>query len=451
MAAAAAAASPMTSEPKITAAVVEALSEKRQEPDWLRRRRLEAWEAFERLPIQLPPDSPTAKHYTKLTQLKMEGFTPIGLDGKGPKAAIPAMPVLEEFEALAVVEGTQAKRVFLSEGLRAQGVIFTDLVTAAQRHSQLVEKYLNSPTLHGVPSGERKPTAFHAALWSGGMFLYVPAQVQIPEPIQVIHKAQAPGCALSTHTLILAEPGSMLTYVDGYASPPGTPEALHTEIQEVHVGEGAAVHFYSLQNWSQSAVDFSHRKAVVAKDAHMSWVVGNIGSHLTVSQVENVLAGTGASGQNLGVFLGHGEQHEDISANASHLAPHTQNTILTKGVVTDAATSVYRGHIFIDQPAGDTDSQLSGATLLLSDQAHANAVPSLEIKTNNVKAKHAAYVTNLDQDQIFYVMSRGIERRQAERIVVDGFFEPVLSRIRGPLVRALFQRPLQERMRHGGY
>lgn len=447
----AAAAAPAVSEPKITAAVVEALAERRQEPDWLRRRRLEAWEAFEKLPLQLPADSPTVKHYTKLTQLKMEGFTPIGLNGRGSKAVVPAMPVLEEFEALAVLEGTQTKRAFLSEGLRSQGVIFTDLVTAAQRHPQLVEKYLLSRTLHGVPPDEQKPAAFHSALWTGGMFLYVPAHVQIPEPVQVIHKAQAPGCALSTHTLIIAEPGSMVTYVDGYASPPGTPEALHTEIQEAHVGEGAAVHFYSLQNWSQSAVDFSYRKAVVHKDAHMSWVVGNLGSHLTVSRVENVLAGPGASGQNLGLFLGHGEQHEDISANAAHLAPHTQNTILTKGVVTDAATSVYRGHIFIDQPAGDTDSQLSGATLLLSEHAHANAVPSLEIKTNNVKAKHAAYVTNLDQDQIFYVMSRGIERPQAERIVVDGFFEPVLSKIRGPAVRALFHRPVEERMRHGGY
>jgi len=232
--------------------------------------------------------------------------------------------------------------------------------------------------------------------------------------------------------------------VEVNASPEAEKTAWHSDVVEVLVGPGSRVNYYGIQQWSKNSYNFGLKKAVLHEGAEMNWATATFGSKIAKVMVENSLRGQHAESGNFGVFLGCRGQHIDISNNAHHLAPNTCNEIFTRGALIDNGTSVYRGLIKIDREAKHTDSNMSEYTLLLSDKTRANAVPALEIETNNVRAKHAAAVGQIDKDQLFYLMSRGLNKTTAERLIVRGFFESVLQNVKLQQVKNFIAGTLEE-------
>lgn len=411
----------------------------------MRVRRREAWRVFEKLPLEEPPDSPTAGHYTSLRSIGLDHYLPLpGQEVGGESDLKHSAEILAFFKAQRSSRsgGLQLYNSHrlggeLDHSLEAEGVVLEDLRGALKRHPELLKRYFMT---EAVPVGENKLTALHGALWSNGAFLYLPEGVQASLPLETLSATSGSGAGFFNHTLIVAEKGSRLVFLETQHSPPTEIQSLHTDLVEVFVGEGAKVDFLSLQDWSPKAYHFSIKRAVVGRGGSMRWIFGSFGAKLSVLKVATVLRGEEAYSGNFGVFFGRGEQHLDVTADTFHLAPYTRGESLTKGVVEDSATSVYRGLIKIERAARKTDTFLSGLILLMSKTAKANALPSLEINTNDVKAKHSNSVGQIDEEQLFYLMSRGLERREAERMIVEGFFEPILDKISFEEVAGEFRR-----------
>ena len=298
-----------------------------------------------------------------------------------------------------------------------------------------------------MPVGEGKFSALTGALSQTGVLLYVPRGVKVEQPLHSVLWGPGANLAYLTHLLIWLDEGASLTYVHEAASLTETAgQSMHSGIVEIRVGSGANLHFVELQSWGEHIWNFSHERARIERDGTLDWVFGAIGSHLTKNFSEIDLVGQGATGRMSGFYFTDGNQHLDHDTQQNHLAPNTTSDLLFKGALRDESHSVWQGMIYVAPGAQKTDGYQANRNLVLSPHARADSIPGLEILADDVRCTHGATVGKIDQDQVFYLRSRGIPYREAERLIVEGFFEPIMQRIPFEGVRARFQDAIMNKM-----
>lgn len=407
--------------PGLTRAAVEQLSATKNEPEWLRESRLRAWQIFEMLPMPGRTDEEWRR--TDLSKLNLEDLVPFS-EASGGAVESP-LRVNGTNAGLLTHQNSVTVDRSLQEDLAHQGVIFTDLDSAVREHPDLVKQYLMTEAV--VPD-YNKFTALNAAFWSGGTFLYVPRGVEATVPLRALYTLTAPHAGLFTHTLVVAEEGSRVAYLEEYASGKITGQALNAGVVEIFLKQSAHLTFVTLQDWTGDVYDISTQRALLDRDSQLDWLVIATGNGITKSNIEAALRGTGSSTQMLGILWGYGNQHTDYHTVQDHIAPHTTSDLLYKSALTDQAKSVFSGTIRVVKGAQGTDAYQANRNILLSPHAAAFPSPNLEIEANEVRCTHGATIGKVDEDQLFYLMARGLSQDQATRMIVEGFFEDVLQR-----------------------
>jgi Fe-S cluster assembly protein SufD len=332
----------------------------------------------------------------------------------------------------------------LDEYLLQQGVIFTDLRTAETRHSEKLANIIGQI----VKPDEGKFAALTAAMDSNGIFIYIPRDVHVNVPLHSVIWGPGPGLAYFSHILVWLEPDSSLTYVHESASPKSEiDQTLHSGLVEIHLSENARLQFVELQSWGDNVWNFSHERARVGRNANLEWTFGALGSNLTKNFSEIDLVGEGAVGKMSGFYFTDGKQHLDHDTQQNHLAPHTTSDLLFKGALKDSSRSVWQGMIYVAPGAQKTDGYQANRNLILSSKARADSIPGLEILADDVRCTHGATVGKIDPDSIFYLLSRGIPYAEAEHLIVEGFFDPIMQRIPFDGVRKRFQQAIINKMK----
>jgi Fe-S cluster assembly protein SufD len=274
----------------------------------------------------------------------------------------------------------------------------------------------------------------------------VPAGVSLDQPLQSILWGPGVDLAHISHLLVYLEEGSSATYVHESASPTEAGQTLHTGIVEIYVGPEAKLQFVELQSWGEHVWSISHERAHVDRNASLDWIFGAVGSKLTKNFTELSLVGQGSVGRMSGFYFTEHDQHLDHDTQQNHLAPNTTSDLLFKGALLDTSRSVWQGMIYVAPGAQKTDGYQANRNLVLSRKARADSIPGLEILADDVRCTHGATVGKIDQDQVFYLMARGIERVEAERLIVEGFFDPIMQRIPFDGVRERFQQAIHNKM-----
>jgi Fe-S cluster assembly protein SufD len=410
---------------------VEALSSFKDEPDWLAEKRLEAWRSFERLPMPTLRDE--AWRYTDISDISPEDFSPYApspdaaSEADLPDAVQRLIREGEENSALLVQHNSETAYSRVDEELSRKGVVFTDLHTALAEHEGLVRDRLFGL----VPGDYDKFSALSAALFAGGSFLYVPRGVDVEVPIQSYRWLDATGATMP-RTLVVVEEGASVTYIDEYASS-GTEDdepALSNGAVELYVGQGARLRYVSLQNWGRNVLHFNTIRSEAAKDATINSLVVSLGSELSRTNVDAGLAEAGSDSEMLGLYFADSNQVLDHYTLQDHLAPNAHSDLLYKGALRDESLAVFSGLIRVEPGAQKTDAYQTNRNLILgTDDAMAVSLPRLEIQADDVKCSHGSTTGQVDDVELFYLMSRGIPRREAEKLVVFGFFGEVTSRI----------------------
>jgi Fe-S cluster assembly protein SufD len=442
--------------------MVPTLSGAKSVPLAVRDYRERSWASFERLP--LPNTQEEAWRRTDIRGLQAGAFklpapyqsgravpgAPDSSNGKetaeGAELAPPAallQPLVGEHHGGQMVFQPGKVQVDLDPALAAKGVIFTDLATAEVEHPQILERILGKI----VRPDEGKFAALAGAFAQAGALVYVPRGVQVEEPLHSILWGPGLNRAYFSHLLVLLEEGSSLTYVHEAASATEiNGQTLHAGIVELQVGPAANLRFVELQSWGEHVWNFSHERARVERDGSLDWIFGAVGSHLTKNFSDLDLVGEGASGRMSGFYFTDGVQHLDHDTQQNHTAPHTTSDLLFKGALKDRSRSVWQGMIYVAPGAQKTDGYQANRNLTLSPQARADSIPGLEILADDVRCTHGATVGKIDPDHIFYLRSRGIPADQAERVIVEGFFDPIMQRIPFEGVRSRFQDAIREKM-----
>ena len=304
------------------------------------------------------------------------------------------------------------------------GVIAGSLAAAAEEHPELVQKHLGS-----LVADADKFSAQNTAEWEDGAFVYVPAGVRVPDPIVVSAVQGTPGTAMHWRSLIVLEEGAEATVAEQYMSGSEDLDAYFNPVTELIVGEGAKLEYLCVQDLSERSWILGTQRADVGRDAYLHWVGLGLGSGQGKLRMETDITGRGATARVTGAYVGHGNQHIDYDTTQEHAAPDTVSDLAFRGILRDRATSVWSGMIKVDPGAQRTDAFQESRNLLLSNGSHADAIPGLEIEANDVRCTHAATISKIDEDQVFYLMSRGLPRADAERLLVGGFLEVIAARL----------------------
>ena len=403
-----------------------------------------AWNAFKRL--SLPTTTEEAWRRTDIHNLPVDKFK---FAGPGAFNDLPSVredllkPLTGNQHGGQIVITPGGVTIELEEKLSRQGVIFTDLKTAEQKHPELLEKMIGKT----VNVEEGKFSALAGAFAQNGVVLYVPKGVTVEEPLHSVLWGPGADLAHISHILVLVDDGASVTYVHESASPDETgSNSMHAGIVEIQVMQEASLKFVELQSWGSHVWNFSHERARVDRAGKLDWIFGAIGSRLTKNFSELDLAGEGAQGRMSGFYFTDGNQHLDHDTQQNHLAQHTTSDLLFKGALKGRSRSVWQGMIYVAPGAQKTDGYQANRNLILSDAARADSIPGLEILADDVRCTHGATVGKLEQEPLFYLKSRGIPQSEAEKIVVEGFFDPIFQRIPFEGVRERFQQYIADKM-----
>jgi Fe-S cluster assembly protein SufD len=385
----------------------------------------------------MPVQKDKGWEFTDLSKFDPEGWEPSG-DGDLDTASAREPIVPANGAGVQQVDGTAASR----GGELPDGVVVSTLGEAVTEHAALVE-----PHLGALVSDRDKFAAQNTATWRGGMFVHVPAGVVVEQPI-VASVIQATAGALPWRSLIVVEAGAQVTVAEQWLSSAADLPAYFNPVTEIMVGDGASLEYLCVQDLSEQAWILGSQRAQVARDANLHWVGLGLGSGQGKLRMETDINGAGASARVTGAYAASGKQHIDYDTTQEHAAPHTTSDLAFRGVLRDRATAVWSGMIKVDPGAQRTDAFQESRNLLLTDGAHADAIPGLEIEANDVRCTHAATVARLDEGQIFYLQSRGLDRADAEHLLVGGFLEVIAGRLEGSpflhdTVSAALQRELE--------
>jgi Fe-S cluster assembly protein SufB len=411
--------------------LVRGLSRRKREPEWMLDHRLRALASFARQPapswgadLTMLPLEDLAYYVTPQTAAQTSwDDVPSEIKTTFDKLGIPAA----ERKYLAGV-GAQynSETVYhaLQAALRKKGVIFCDMETGVREHPELVKKYFG--TL--IPAHDNKFTALNAATWSGGSFIFVPAGVKVELPMQAYFRINAPAMGQFERTLIIAETGSEVQYIEGCSAPTYSRASLHAGVVEIFVGPGARVQYITMQNWSRDVYNLVTKRARVEANGRMGWIDGNFGSGVTMKYPACYLVGPQAHGEVLSISLAGQGQEMDCGARMLHLAPETSSLITAKSIVRHRGRSTFRGLVRMMPAAHQAVARMKCETLLLDQAARTETYPVLDIRVDDARATHEAAVSKVDAAQLFYLMTRGISEAAAVRLMVGGFIEPIVRK-----------------------
>jgi len=309
--------------------------------------------------------------------------------------------------------------------LEAKGVIFLDMDSGLREYPELVREYFGTV----IPASDNKFAALNTAVWSGGSFIYVPKGVHVEMPLQAYFRINTQNMGQFERTLIIVDEGAYVHYVEGCTAPIYSSDSLHSAVVEIIVKAGGRCRYTTIQNWSNNVYNLVTKRAVAYRNATMEWVDGNLGSRLTMKYPAVILMEEGAHGEVLSIaFAGHG-QHQDAGAKITHLAPHTTSQIISKSISKDGGRASYRGLLKIAEGAEGCKSNVVCDALLLDDQSRSDTYPTIEIDAQRVEMGHEASVSKIGEDQLFYLMSRGLSEDEANALIVNGFLEPLVKEL----------------------
>jgi Fe-S cluster assembly protein SufD len=390
-------------------------------PSFVQSIRKQAFEEFRALPI--PSQETEEWRYTDLSDfdLSFRAHVP-GHNGHPAVAA----------------HGSSTAMTTSNQEVKSLGVIFGDLDEAAEEHPELVEPHLHRI----VPTSRTKFTALHGAFRTGGTFLYVPAGVTIELPLQTVTYLDADGTAVFPHSLVVVGDDADVTFIDRYSSP-DLGRAFSDSIAEIVVGKAARVRYVSIQEWGSGVTHLGIQRATIDRDADFRSLAVGFGASLARAEAEAILEGAGAFSEMLGIFFADEDQHFDHRSEQDHVAPNCTSDLLYKGALRDRSRGVYSGWVHVRPNAQKTNAMQTSRNIILSDSAFARSIPNLEIEANDVRCGHAASVGPVEEEQLFYLMSRGIPRAEAEKLIVFGFFNEVLDRVTLEQVRTSAARAIE--------
>ena len=408
-------------------AVVEEISRMKGEPDWMRQFRLKSLAIFERKPLPtwggdlseidfgniyyyIKPSEKQGKEWEEVPEYIKNTFDKLGI----PEA---------ERKFLAGVSAQYESEVVyhsIREDLEKQGVIFLDMDSGLREHPDIVKEYFGTV----IPPADNKFSALNSAVWSGGSFIYVPPGVNVEIPLQAYFRINAENMGQFERTLIIADEGASVHYIEGCTAPIWTTDSLHSAVVELVAKKGAKIRYTTIQNWSRNVYNLVTKRAVAHEGATVEWIDGNLGSKLTMKYPGVWLMGPGAHAEILSVAFAGDGQHQDAGAKVVHAAPHTTSTITSKSVSKADGRTTYRGLVKVYPGAVGVKSNVRCDALLLDEESRSDTYPYMEIEEEQVSIGHEASVSKLGEEQLFYLMSRGLKESEAALMIVNGFIEP---------------------------
>src|SRR5215217_8003892 len=412
--------------------LVEDISAYKQEPEWMREFRLKALEHFQ--------NRPTPTWGGNLGQINFDDIHYFVRASERSERSWDEVPedIKKTFDRLGIPE---AERKFLSgvgaqyesevvyhqvnEALEKEGVIFTDMDTALREHEDLVREYWATV----IPPNDNKLAALNSAVWSGGSFVYVPAGAKVEMPLQAYFRINTENMGQFERTLIIAEEGADVHYVEGCTAPVYSSDSLHSAVVEIIAKPGAHVRYTTVQNWSQNVYNLVTKRAVAQEGATMEWVDCNLGSKLTMKYPSIYLLGEGAHGEILSIaFAGNG-QHQDAGGKIIHGAPKTTSSIFAKSISKDGGRGTYRGLLEVAKGATEARSKVVCDALLLDEESRSDTYPTIRIDENDANVGHEASVSKIGEEQLYYLQAHGLDEEEASKMIVNGFIEPITKEL----------------------
>jgi len=407
--------------------LIDEISSSRNEPNWLKEYRNSALSIYQELP---PEVSPLYNKYSDAKRMNPEQVSlSINTDSKIPEFLTKRIDEVKNQTSIIQI-GSNIHSVNLSDKLQSSGVIISSINDALTQNNEIVEKTIKSSN-----SKEDKYTALNNAAFNTGVFVYIPKNLIIEEPIHLLSCLSEDGISTISRNLIVAEDNTKATIIQELYSPKIQTQQAYLELLNTSVGSNSNLDLTTLQMMEQNSVNFSTRRTDVSQDAKINWYLGLFGTMLSRYRIDYHLNGTGSSVNDSEVVFGNNEQSFDLNTVVNHNKESTEGKVVEKSILKDKSKSLFKGMIRINENAAHSNSFLSGRSILLDKGAKSDAIPGLEILTNDVKATHSASVAQIDEEQIFYLGSRCLSRAEAERIIVEGFLEP-LSRSMSYQVRA---------------
>ncbi|WP_181780634.1 Fe-S cluster assembly protein SufB [Pseudonocardia pini] len=413
----------------LSADVVADISRLKSEPQWMLDFRLKALDLFERKPMPRwgsdlsGIDFDNIKYFVRSSEKQAATWDDLPADIKNTydKLGIPEAEKARLVSGVAAQYESEVVYHSIREDLEQQGVIFLDTDSGLREHPELFREYFGSV----IPSGDNKFSALNSAVWSGGSFIYVPPGVHVEIPLQAYFRINTENMGQFERTLIIADEGSYVHYVEGCTAPIYKSDSLHSAVVEIVVKKNARVRYTTIQNWSNNVYNLVTKRAKAEEGATMEWVDGNLGSKVTMKYPAVMLMGEHAKGEVLSIaFAGEG-QHQDAGAKMTHLAPNTSSTIISKSVARGGGRTSYRGLIRVNPRATGSRSTVKCDALLVDSISRSDTYPYVDIRTDDVSMGHEATVSKVSDDQLFYLMSRGLTEDEAMAMVVRGFVEPI--------------------------
>ncbi|WP_066463319.1 Fe-S cluster assembly protein SufB [Sanguibacter suarezii] len=409
--------------------VVRNISELKNEPEWMLKLRLKSLKLFEKKPMPnwgadlSGIDFDNIKYFVRSTEKQATSWEDLPDDIKETYDRL-GIPEAEKQRLVAGVAAQYESEVVyhqIREDLEEQGVIFVDTDTGLREYPEIFEQYFGSV----IPAGDNKFAALNTAVWSGGSFVYVPPGVHVDIPLQAYFRINTENMGQFERTLIIADEGSYVHYVEGCTAPIYTSDSLHSAVVEIIVKKNARVRYTTIQNWSNNVYNLVTKRATAAEGATMEWVDGNIGSKVTMKYPAIYLMGEHARGETLSIaFAGEG-QHQDAGAKMVHAAPHTSSSIVSKSVARGGGRTSYRGLVQVLEGAEHSASNVLCDALLVDQISRSDTYPYVDVREDDVSMGHEATVSRVSEDQLFYLMSRGMAETEAMAMIVRGFVEPI--------------------------
>lgn len=411
----------------LTEEIVRTISEMKGEPEFMLKFRLKALEQFRKM--EMPKwggnmddlDFEEIQYYVKPSEKQGKTWEEVPEEIKATFDKL-GIPEAEQKFLAGVSAQYESEVVYhsMQEDLTKQGVIFSDTDSAIREYPELFKEYFATV----IPPTDNKFAALNSAVWSGGSFIYVPKGVQCTVPLQAYFRINSENMGQFERTLIIADEGSSVHYVEGCTAPVYSTNSLHSAVVEIIVKKDARVRYTTIQNWAPNIYNLVTKRAVAEENATMEWVDGNIGSKLTMKYPAVILKGRGAKGMVLSIAVAGKGQHQDAGAKMIHLAPDTSSTIVSKSISKHGGKVTYRGLASFGRNAEGAKANIKCDTLIMDDQSTSDTIPYNEIMNDNITLEHEATVSKVSEDQLFYLMSRGLSDAEATQMIVMGFIEP---------------------------
>ncbi|MDT7686372.1 MAG: Fe-S cluster assembly protein SufB [Pseudonocardiales bacterium] len=413
----------------ISTDVVRGISALKNEPEWMLDLRLKGLKLFDRKPMPSwgadlsGIDFDNIKYFVRSTEKQATSWEELPEDIKNTydKLGIPEAEKQRLVSGVAAQYESEVVYHQIREDLEEQGVIFLDTDTGLKKHPELFQEYFGKV----IPAGDNKFSALNGAVWSGGSFIYVPPGVHVDIPLQAYFRINTENMGQFERTLIIVDEGAYVHYVEGCTAPIYSSDSLHSAVVEIIVKKGGRCRYTTIQNWSNNVYNLVTKRAKCEAGATMEWVDGNIGSKVTMKYPAVLLMGEYAKGEVLSIaFAGEG-QHQDAGAKMTHLAPHTSSTIISKSVARGGGRTSYRGLVRVNPRAHHSRSTVKCDALLVDQISRSDTYPYVDVRTDDVSMGHEATVSKVSEEQLFYLMSRGLTEDEAMAMVVRGFVEPI--------------------------